>query len=149
MDKLFSFVAGLFISIFPHSAPIIPTITPTPTITLIPTPTVYKSSEKSLKIAAFITLEAKEADMKKLKERIGLDQKTDNRQFILSYAKYLDENPEVFALNEALMEKIMAQRNAPVINNPAPIVNNNPAPVNNSLRCTSNKLGDYTYTNCY
>lgn len=127
-------------------------LTPSPTIyripTLIPTPTIEVPTESSLKIAAFIAVEATDKQLEDLKARIGLPKESDRPTFVRSYALYLDKNTETKAMNQALIEKIIQKRGVPVVNNESPVINTNPVN-NNSIHCTTNTIGSYTYTNCY
>lgn len=65
-------------------------------------------------------------------------------------ATTLDILPEQLALCKAFVDKYKAEANRPVVNyEPPDIKYNAPTYQDNSLRCTSNTIGSYTYTNCH
>lgn len=64
---------------------------------------------------------------------------------IKNMALFLDEEPEKIILAEAVFEKIARNESRPNITLPSV---QQPS-VNFPKNCTSNTIGDYTYTNCY
>jgi len=70
------------------------------------------------------------------------------------FAVALDSNLQKLITVEILIEKAKAEASRPIYNYQPPDINIEApavqqAPVNNSIRCTTNTIGSYTYTNCY
>lgn len=111
-------------------------------------------SERALKAVSFIFANSSPSDKKKIIENGSYGSNNDTTA-IHFRAIYYDENPEELSLEEAAIEKYKTEASRPVINYQPPQINvQTPqviqqAPINNSIRCTTNTIGSYTYTNCY
>ena len=112
-------------------------------------------SEKARQSAAYIytTYHSREKDRKLLADKYGggVD---DLRKIIKTIAITLENDPEFFAYTEAFVDKIKAEnaKSNVYVDSPdviqQPVVQQQPN-FNNRLNCTSNSIGDYTFTNCY
>jgi len=71
------------------------------------------------------------------------------------FATTMDQSPETYAIYKAKVENMRNKARQPVVNYSPPDINVEtpsyvtPSYQNNSMNCTSNKIGNYTYTNCY
>jgi len=110
-------------------------------------------SERAMKITSYILVNTSDAVKNKFLDLYSYGTNR-NDVTIHFHALYLDENPEILTYDETLMEKEKVNASRPIVNYQPPDINVQapvqPQPVyNNSLNCTSNKIGNYTYTNCY
>lgn len=104
-----------------------------------------QATSKALEVASYMYTNTSESDKKYLKDNFGYG--TSSAPFITkNYALFLDQNPEELALVEAWIDKNKADRSRPVVNYQPPAVIQQPVFPNH---CTSNTIGNYTYTNCY
>lgn len=117
---------------------------------------IKEPSEKARKLAAYIYAEYKtrEKDRKMLSDKYGGGE-DDLRKIIKTIATMLENDPEYFAYTEAWVEKNKAEASRPnvYVDSPdiiqQPVVQQQQPSFNNRVNCTSNTIGDYTYTNCY
>lgn len=115
-------------------------------------------SERALKAANYGYQNSSKSDQNDLLNQYGYG--SDNSTFaVRNWAVYFDENLEELIRVETIVEQdkldksrpIYNQQPAQIIQQPAPIINQ-PAPIQQNTypkHCTSNTIGDYTYTNCY
>ena len=67
----------------------------------------------------------------------------------------LENDPEFFAYTETFVEKLKTESSRPnvYVDSPdviqQPVVQQQQPSFNNRVNCTSNTIGNYTYTNCY
>lgn len=109
-------------------------------------------SEKARQLAAYMYTNSNNQTRKKLADKYagGVD---DYIKIIRTWSIVLENNPELMAYDEALVEKHKAESSKPnvyveapdVIQQPAPVIQQQTYPRN----CTSTTIGNYTYTNCY
>jgi len=110
-------------------------------------------SDKARQLAAYIYADYKtrEKDRKLLADKYGGGE-DDLRKIIKTISTMLENDPEYFAYTEAWVEKHKAESSRPNVYVDSPDVIQQPVvqqPSFNRLNCTSNTIGDYTYTNCY
>lgn len=129
----------------------IPTISPSPTPTPTPTPTQVinkpaNPSDRALKVAGTVyALYNDEERRQKIRQLAGIPKSNENTE-IIQYALWFDKNPGYLAKIEAAIEEYRLQQLKTQIDVPPPL----PAESNlRPLNCTSNTIGNYTYTNCY
>lgn len=116
-------------------------------------------SERALKAANYGYQNSSKSDQKDLINDFGYG--SDNSTYaVRNWAVYLDKNLEELIRVETIVEQDKLDRSRPIYNQqpaqiiqqPAPIINQ-PAPIiqqqTSPKHCTSNTIGDYTYTNCY
>lgn len=121
---------------------------PSPAITTpSPTPEIGPS-EKALKIASFAMVRVSESKKKELKQRYSVKNMSDT-DFIRFWALEMDKDSALLAKNEALMEKTIARESQPIVNVEAPNVNVESQSPNYPKHCSSSKIGQFTYTDCY
>lgn len=109
-------------------------------------------SERALKTVVYIYLTMSESEQKKFVADNGYG--SDSSSFATrNYAIFLDNNLDKLALAEAWVDKNKTDSSRPVVNYQPPAIINQPAPVVQQQtfprNCTSNTIGNYTYTNCY
>lgn len=112
-------------------------------------------SDKARQLTSYVYAEYQNrADDKKLLiEKYG-GGKNDLRTIIRTMSIMLENDPEFFAYVETWVEKNKAEASRPnvYVDSPdviqQPVVQQQPS-FNNRLNCTSNSIGNYTYTNCY
>jgi len=119
--------------------------TPSPIVSPSPTPEI-EPSERALKIASFAMVRVSESKKKELKQRYSVVSMSDT-DFIRFWALEMDKDSALLAKNEALMEKTIARENQPVVNVEPPQVNVESQDY--PKHCTSSKIGQFTYTDCY
>lgn len=116
-------------------------------------------SERALKAANYGYQNSSKSDQNDLLNDFGYG--SDSSTYaVRNWAVYLDENLEELIRVETIVEQDKIDRSRPIYNQqpaqiiqqPAPIINQ-PAPVIQQQtfpkNCTSNTIGNYTYTNCY
>ena len=113
-------------------------------------------SERALKAANYGYQNSSKSDQNDLLNDFGYG--SDSSTYaVRNWAVYLDENLEELIRVETIVEQDKLDRSRPIYNQqpaqiiqqPAPIINQ-PAPQQTFPRnCTSNTIGNYTYTNCY
>jgi len=109
-------------------------------------------SERAVKDAAYMYANSGDATKKKLADKYngGVD---DTTKIIHIWSIVLENNPELMAYDEALIDKQKANNSRPIVNVDPPTVIQQPASViqqpNYPRNCTSSTIGNYTYTNCY
>lgn len=133
---------------FPSPSPT-PTSIPSPSPTPKPVPVISKPptpSEKALKVAGSTYLVYSSEEWRvKLREKTGVPKSDENTE-IIQLALWLDKNQGFLAKWEAALEDYRQQQARTPVDIPPPL----PAQNNlQSLHCTSNTIGDYTYTNCF
>lgn len=109
-------------------------------------------SEKARQLAAYMYTNSDSQTKSKLAKKYagGID---DYIKIIRTWSIVLENNPELMAYDEALVEKHKTESSKPnvyveapdVVQQPAPIIQQQTYPKN----CTSTTIGNYTYTNCY
>jgi hypothetical protein len=114
-------------------------------------PTEQQPTERSLKVANF-AYEDSTADNRAEILKTWANGSNDSVLAVHNWAVYLDQDLQELVRLETLIEKIKAERSRPIYNEPpaqviqqAPVVQQNTSP----KHCTSNTIGNYTYTNCY
>lgn len=105
---------------------------------------VPKPSDRALKAAAWLVAHTPESQLNDVMNK-NPNLGSTSAEVVKSMATYYDANPEALALFEAEIEKynLEQQQSAQTV-----IYKQAPSLLN-SVRCTSNTIGDYTYTNCY
>lgn len=110
-------------------------------------------SEKARQLAAYMYANSSNQKQKELANRYGggVNQST---RIIRTWSIILENDPELMAYDEALVEKHKVESNKQDIYVESPDIIQQPAQPQiiqqpRSLNCTSNKIGNYTYTNCY
>lgn len=123
-----------------------PTPTPSTVVQTKQLPKQVQPSERALKVAGTTyALYTDESKREKIRAMAGIPKSNENTE-IIQYALWFDKNPGYLAKIEAAIEEYKLQQLKTQINVPPPL----PAQGNlTPLRCTSNTIGDYTYTNCY
>jgi hypothetical protein len=136
----FAVIAGVFKS--NKGTTTLPTINSTdvntPTLidtTTSPVATPIQPSERSLKIAAEMFVYSGEVGQKKMMEGY-----TSKEEAIKGWAIYYDKNPGEAAIAEAAIQSYLINS----VSKPTAVPYYNP-----SINCTTNTIGNYTYTNCY
>lgn len=114
--------------------------------------TVPEPSDKALKLASFIWVRMSEVEINEAKKSYGNENMSDI-DLIQNLALKIDQNPTAMSMTEAAIQKMSTEESRPVYNNTyeTPAVEqpaSQPAQ-NKPINCTSNTLGNYTYTNCY
>lgn len=115
-----------------------------------------KPSERALQAATYVSLNN---SSKTLLEKYGHGT-SDINFAINNYAVSLDEDNGKLVYVEGWIEKNKAERSRPVVNVQSPDIsmplpvsilqpNYTSSAVSSSKHCTSNTVGDYTYTDCY
>lgn len=120
-----------------------PTPTPSAKVELKQMPKQVQPSERALKLVAYFYLNTSAETQKRIVDKYsgGSGNPTDA---IRNSAIYLDKDAGKLAILEAAVEQDKAQKAK--TNNTNPIV----LPQESFPKhCTSNTIGDYTYTNCY
>ena len=120
--------------------------TPSPVAEIKQAPKPQQPSERALKVAGTTyALYPDEAKREKIRAMANIPKSNENTE-IIQYALWFDKNPGYLAKIEAAIDEYKLQQSKAQINVPPPLpAQNNLTP----LRCTSNTIGDYTYTNCY
>ena len=116
---------------------------------------IKEPSDKARQLTSYVYAEYQNrADDKKLLiEKYG-DGKDDLRTIIRTMSIMLENDPEFFAYIETWVEKNKAEASRPnvYVDSPdviqQPVVQQQPS-FNNRINCSSNTIGNYTYTNCY
>jgi hypothetical protein len=109
-------------------------------------------SEKARQLTAYMYANSSAQKQKELANRYGggINQST---RIIRTWSIVLENNPELMAYDEALVEKHKAESSRPNVYVDSPDIVQQPIvqqpTFNNRLNCTSNSVGSYTYTNCY
>ena len=111
-------------------------------------------TERATKDAAYMYANSDASTKKKLANRYGggIDEPT---KIIHIWSIVLENNPDLMAYDEALIEKHKVEASRPIVNVDAPEVNIpaqnylTPYTPSKSINCSSNTIGSYTYTNCY
>lgn len=110
-----------------------------------------KPSDRALEIASYIYTNSPSDTQKTFKDDWG------SASFATrNIALYFDQYPEKLALAEAWVDKDKANRSRPVVNYQPPAIVLPPIDQQPVIQqpsfprhCTSNAIGNYTYTNCY
>lgn len=112
-------------------------------------------SEKARQIAAYVYTNVYTSKEQKnnLANQYG-GGSDDFRKIIRTFSISLENDPELLAYVEAFVENHKTESSKPNVYVEAPDVIQQPAQQTiiqqpSSLRCTSNTIGNYTYTNCY
>lgn len=122
---------------------------PTPTPISSPSPlSEIKPSERALKIASFAMVRVSESKKKELKQRYSVESMSDT-DFIRFWALEMDKDSALLAKNEALMEKTIASESQPIVNVEPPQVNVESRSPSYPKHCSSSRIGQFTYTDCY
>lgn len=128
--------------------PFAPTISP-----------VTQPSDRALKLAGFFYATYQDEKDREYLRKTHDVKKSSEEQEMIDHAYWWDKHPAILAKNEVMVENIKKeQSSAPVyvesprtevVSAPAPVVNVAPPAQSYPKHCTSNQIGDYTYTNCY
>lgn len=105
----------------------------------------HQPSEKSLKVAAFAWARVSDSQKKELKQRYKAEDKTDT-QFLSIWALDMDNDPALYAKNEAIMEQTLTNEGRPVVNVAPPNVNVQSPRTKTS--CITSNVGYSVYTTC-
>lgn len=109
-------------------------------------------SERSLKAANFAYEDSSETAQNNILNNFGYGSQSSTFA-VRNWAVYLDGNLEELIRLETLIEGTKTARNRPIVNYQPPAViqqpNINIEQPSYPKNCTSNTIGDYTYTNCY
>lgn len=109
-------------------------------------------SEKARQLAAYMYTNSGTKVKNELIGRYGGDV-DDYRKIIRLWSIVLENDPELMAYDEAIVEKHKAENSRSNVYVDSPDVIQQPVAqqpsFNNRLDCTSNTIGNYTYTNCY
>ena len=111
-----------------------------------------KPSEKALTASSYIYMNVSATDQKKFISDYGYG--SNSTTFAINnFALFLDQYPDNLAITEAWIDKNKAERSRPVVNYQPPAINYQPPAIiqqpQNPINCTSNTIGNYTYTNCF
>lgn len=116
---------------------------------------IKEPTDKARQLTSYIYAEyQKRADDKKLLiEKYG-GGKDDLRTIIRTMSIMLENDPEFFAYTETFVEKLKTESSRPNVYVDSPDIIQQPAvqqqpSFNNRINCSSNTIGNYTYTNCY
>lgn len=113
--------------------------TPTPTFNrVLPTVTPTEPSAQSLKVASQVFVYSNQQQQQELINNWSLGTGNQN-DAIRNLALSFDKNPEQLALSEAAITKYLNE-----LSRQSYIQSYRP-----SINCTTNTIGNYTYTNCY
>ena len=109
-------------------------------------------SERALKAANYAYEDSSKTDQADLIKSFGYGSKS-STYTVRNWAVYLDKNLQELVRLETLIEKSKTERSRPVyVQQPAQIIQQQAPAVQQQTfprNCTSNTIGDYTYTNCY
>ena len=119
------------------------------TTNISPSPSNLQPSERALKASSNYYIYSSPEEQKRLiKDWAGTGTK---EVAIYNMALYLDSAPSRLALVESSLEKFISESSKKnvYVESPQPIYQTPVSVQNNKINCTSNKIGDFVYTNCY